>query len=141
MPETTAEVLDTDGWYRTGDVGFLRDGALAFRGRREGVIKTGAENVSELEVEEFLLTRVPGVVAAAVYGIPDDHWGEIVCASVEWEAGTELTLEELRDQARGELAGFKIPRRLEHVEAGTWPVMGTGKLDKRALKERATTAR
>lgn len=138
--EATAAAIDADGFFHTGDYGSLDgDGRLYFRGRYSMMIKTGGENVSEIEVENFLMSRIPGVRQAAVVGAPDEKWGEAVVAFVELEDPTAFDPDALRAACRGELAGFKIPRRYVHLSARDWPTTPTGKLNKAVLRERART--
>ncbi len=136
LDEETARTFDDEGYVRTGDIGHLEGDYLFFEGRYKAMIKTGGENVSELEVENFLVSEFPEIHVTAVVGAPDPEWGEAVCAFVELEPGETLTLEELRVRCREKLAGFKIPRRLEMVETGGWPHGATGKIDKHELRRR-----
>jgi fatty-acyl-CoA synthase len=138
LPELAAQSVDADGFFHSGDRGHLRGGALYFQGRYKNVVKSGGENVSELEVEDFLGATIPEIRTVAVVGAPDEVFTEAVCAFVEWQPGAELTLQELRELCRGQLAGFKIPRRLFPVRPGAWPLLASGKLDKAGL--RATAA-
>jgi acyl-CoA synthetase (AMP-forming)/AMP-acid ligase II len=115
-PEATAAAL-RDGWFHTGDLGALdADGYLSIVGRLKDVIRTGGESVAPAEVEAAL-AGAPGVRELAVVGIPDPHWGEVVCAVVVPEAGATPTLDALRAHCAGRLAGFKQPRRLEQIDA------------------------
>lgn len=136
LDEETARTFDEEGYVRTGDMGHLEGDYLFYEGRYKAMIKTGGENVSELEVENFLAAEFPEIQLAAVVGVPDPEWGEAVCAFVELAPGAELTLGDLRARCRDRLAGFKIPRRLETVEHGGWPHLATGKLDKQQLRDR-----
>ncbi|MCA9511610.1 MAG: long-chain fatty acid--CoA ligase, partial [Myxococcales bacterium] len=105
------------GAYRTGDLGALDDeGYLSVVGRKRDVIRTGGETVAPAEVEAVLGAH-PDVEEVAVVGIPDAAWGEIVCAVVVARAGRAPTLETLVAFARDRLARFKLPRRLEIVDA------------------------
>jgi fatty-acyl-CoA synthase len=138
-PEKPAEAIDEDGFFHTGDYGFIDDeGRLYYRGRYSMMIKTGGENVSETEVESFLMREVPGVVAAAVVGAPDERWGEAVVAFVELEPGMALDPEALRDACRGKIAGYKIPKRFYDVKNNGWPTSPMGKLMKQELRATAS---
>jgi acyl-CoA synthetase (AMP-forming)/AMP-acid ligase II len=131
-------VLDDAGFFHTGDYGYLDDdGRVYYRGRYAAMVKTGGENVSQVEVENFLMGHVPGVRQSAVVGIPDERWGEIVVAFVEVDPSRRLSSEQIRDVCRGHIAGFKIPKVVIEVEPGEWPVTPTGKINKRELVERA----
>lgn len=137
LPELTAETIGEDGYLRSGDRGYLRDGYLHFIGRYKFMVKTGGENVSELEVENFLTDHIPSVAMPVVVGSPDQQYGEIVCAYIEWTPGGELTLAEVQAVCRGRLANFKMPRRIVPVLPGQWPLTASGKIDKSALRRMA----
>jgi fatty-acyl-CoA synthase len=134
MPAETAAAFDTDHWMHTGDLGlFDDDGFLFFLGRSDQMIKTGGENVYPSDVEKVLLQH-PAVVDAAVVGVPDPRWGEVVVANVV-RAVPSLSEAELDDWCRPHLARFKRPRRwlfVERIER-----LGTQKVDYRAVRERS----
>ncbi|CAN5422928.1 fatty-acid--CoA ligase FadD5 [soil metagenome] len=130
-PVATASTL-RDGWCHTGDIGRVDDrGLLYLVDRKKDVIITGGENVYSPEVEDALST-LDEVAACAVVGAPDHQWGEVVCAVVVPRADTSVTLDSVREQLRGRLAGYKLPRRL-HVVAEL-PVLASGKVDKLRLR-------
>jgi fatty-acyl-CoA synthase len=116
-PALTGDAFCGD-FYRTGDVGELDDdGYLRIVGRRSELIRTGGETVAPVEVETAL-RRLPGVRDAAVVGLADDAWGEVVCAAVVVAAGAEApTVDELRRRLAGTLAPHKLPRRVVVVDA------------------------
>jgi acyl-CoA synthetase (AMP-forming)/AMP-acid ligase II len=131
-PEATAAVL-RDGWYRTGDLGYMDDERFVFIvDRATDMIISGAENVYSVEVEDAVMAH-PAVVEVAVIGVPDDYWGERVHAVVVLTDGATLELDELQDFCRARIAGFKLPRSLSAVEA--LPKSGAGKILKRELRE------
>jgi fatty-acyl-CoA synthase len=131
QPEETAKVTE-GGWFRTGDGGYLDDdGYLMITDRKKDVIISGGENVSSIEVEDRLMAH-PAVREAAVIGIPDDKWGELVTALVVTD-GSSLTADDLITHCRGTLAGFKCPKRVEFVTE--LPRTATGKLQKFKLRE------
>jgi fatty-acyl-CoA synthase len=133
-PDATAEAL-VDGWYRTGDTAEVDDeGYLTITGRVGDVIRTGGESVSPSEVERALADH-PGIADVAVVGIPDGHWGEIVCAAVVARPGPLLTVEQLRAHCSGRLAAFKHPRRLVGVTAIP-RTPSTNQIQRRILVER-----
>ena len=101
------------------------------------MIKTGGENVAQREVEIFLEDTLPFLTHAEVVGVPDETWGEAVCAFVEYADGVERTREELRELCKGRIANFKIPQHWITVPPGEWPVLGSGRVDKPALQRRA----
>lgn len=130
-PDATAKAL-RNGWFRTGDAGHLDgEGYLFLSDRIKDMIKSGGENVYPAEVENVILKH-PAIADAAVIGLPDERWGEAVGAVVVPSAGHELALEELQAYARRELAGFKIPRRLEILD--DLPRNGAGKIQKHVLR-------
>jgi acyl-CoA synthetase (AMP-forming)/AMP-acid ligase II len=118
-PAADAEAFDSDGWFRTGDLGVLRpDGHLRLTGRLKDVIIRKGENISARELEDVLFNH-PNVGDVAVIGVPDEERGELVCAVVETAAGAEpLSFEEMVAWCKD--AGLmlqKIPERLEIVDA------------------------
>lgn len=135
-PERTAEVF-RDGWVRTGDmVRIEADGNLFFHDRIKDVIKTGGMNVSSQEVERVLHTH-PGVLRAAVVGMPDPYWSEAVTAFVIPRPGQQLDPAELMAHCKTELATFKVPKAVHLVDE--LPVDPQGKVLKRKLREAALT--
>jgi acyl-CoA synthetase (AMP-forming)/AMP-acid ligase II len=131
QPEESDAVL-AEGWFRTGDGGYLDGPYLAIADRKKDVIISGGENVSSIEVEDTLYGH-PDVAEAGVIGIPDDKWGETVCALVVLRPGAEVTAESLIDYCRERLAHFKCPRSVEFRE--TLPRTATGKLQKFMLRQ------
>ena len=122
-PEATAAAF-RDGWFRTGDVAVLGDGAYRILGRSSvDIIKTGGYKVSALEVEEVLRTH-PAIAECAVVGIEDPEWGERICVAVERRGDAELTLAPLQAWAKERLAPYKIPRALRSVAALPRNAMG-----------------
>jgi len=132
-PAETAAAIDDQGWLATGDGGYLDDeGYLFLTDRIKDMIVTGAENVYPAEVEE-VLAQHPGVAEVAVFGVPDERWGEIVTATVVRSA-TEVSAPELVEFARERLAGYKLPRSVHFVEE--LPKTATGKVSKQELRGR-----
>jgi acyl-CoA synthetase (AMP-forming)/AMP-acid ligase II len=125
-------VYDPDGWLRTGDFGRLDgEGYLFLSGRRGDKIIRGGENIYPIEVER-VLEEHPGVREAAVIGIPDRRWGQIVRAViVPAEPGTPTSSDDLRRHVRNHLAGFKVPA--EWVFTSELPRNSNGKVVRRAL--------
>jgi long-chain acyl-CoA synthetase len=133
-PEETARAFE-DGLFRTGDVGYQdREGYFYILDRLKDMIVTGGENVYSGEVEAVLYEH-PAVLEAAVFGIPDTGWGELVVACVVRKPGTMVTGDDLINHCRRHLANYKIPRRFEFAEAAL-PKSGSGKILKRILRER-----
>jgi long-chain acyl-CoA synthetase len=131
LPHETAATLTADGFVRTGDGGYLRDGYLYLRDRIKDMIVTGGENVYPAEVERVLLTH-PRVSDAAVIGVPSEKWGETVKALVI-RAAPDLTEAELTAYTREYLARYKCPTSVEFV--GELPRNPAGKILKRVLRE------
>lgn len=132
-PEQTEAVL-RDGWYRTGDLGYLDDESYLFLvDRSKDMIVSGGENVYCTEVEEILY-RHPAVLEAAVFGVPDPRWGEAVHAVVvpRPEAG-ELDPTELISFCREHIAGYKVPKGID-LRSDPLPKSGPGKVLKRELR-------
>jgi o-succinylbenzoate---CoA ligase len=131
-PTVAPGVADEDGWLHTGDLGRIdEDGFLYVTGRLGDVIVTGGETVSPTEVEEVLL-RHPGVADAAVVGRDDTEWQEAVTAVVVLRGDADVSAAELRSHCGIELAGFKVPKRVEFVSE--LPRTTSGKLIRRALR-------
>ncbi|MCE2391944.1 MAG: acyl--CoA ligase [Proteobacteria bacterium] len=141
QPEQTRASIDGQGFFHSGDYGFMdADGNLYFRGRYKMMIKTGGENVAEREVEIFLENQLEQVRFAQVVGVPDEVWGEAVCAFVELEPGADANAAKLRGGCKGRISGFKIPRHFLFVEDGEWPLLDSGRPDKHRLRERAAAS-
>jgi long-chain acyl-CoA synthetase len=133
-PEETERAF-RGGFLRTGDVGYQdADGFFFILDRLKDLIVTGGENVYSGEVEAVLYEH-PAVREAAVFGIPDPTWGELVTACVVLEPGSTLTAGELVAHCRRSLANYKVPRHVEFSETEL-PKSGSGKILKRALRER-----
>jgi acyl-CoA synthetase (AMP-forming)/AMP-acid ligase II len=128
-PAETARVQE-GGWFHTGDGGTFSEGYLTIADRKKDVIISGGENVSSIEVEDALNSH-PAIREAAVIGIPDEKWGELVTALVVVEGS--VTAEELIQHCRGYLAGYKCPKRIEFLDA--LPRTATGKIQKFKLRE------
>jgi long-chain acyl-CoA synthetase len=123
-----------DGLFRTGDVGYQDTaGYFYILDRLKDMIVTGGENVYSGEVESVIYEH-PAVREAAVFGIPDPQWGEIVLACVVLKPGKALTVDDLITHCRRTLANYKIPRRVEFSQTGL-PKSGSGKVLKRILRE------
>jgi long-chain acyl-CoA synthetase len=123
-----------NGFFRTGDVGYQdADGYFYILDRLKDMIVTGGENVYSGEVEAVIYTN-PAVREAAVFGIPDPKWGEIVKACVVLKPGKKLTADELIAYCRRSLANYKIPRSIQFSETEL-PKSGSGKILKRLLRD------
>jgi long-chain acyl-CoA synthetase len=131
LPEATASALTEDGWFRSGDAGYLRDGYLYIHDRVKDMIVSGGENIYPAEIENALMKH-EGIADAAVIGVPDDKWGETPKAIVVTVPDVELTDAEVIEFARGQIARFKCPTSVEFVEA--IPRNPSGKVLKRELR-------
>ena len=133
-PEETAAAF-RGGLFRTGDVGYQDAGGYFYiLDRSKDMIVTGGENVYSGEVEAVIYTH-PAVSEAAVFGVPDPRWGELVMACVKLKPGKTLSADDLTAHCRKSLASYKIPRRVEFSDTEL-PMSGSGKILKRVLRER-----
>ena len=131
-PKATRDVM-MDGWLRTGDMAVWdEDRYFLVVDRKKDIIISGGENISSIEIEKVLVSH-PAVYEAAVVGVPDERWGEVPKAFISAKPGALVTEDELRDYVRQRLAGFKVPKSFEFLEA--LPKGSTGKILKRALRE------
>ncbi|WP_170219395.1 class I adenylate-forming enzyme family protein [Nocardioides litoris] len=136
-PEETAANFVDGGWFRTGDVGVLdADGYLYLKDRLKDMIISGGENIYSVEVESAL-TAHPDIVEAAVYGVPDERWGESVKAVVVRVPGSPLNEDAVLAHARSRLARYKCPKVIEFTDA--LPKSGSGKIIKHVLRQRDAT--
>jgi long-chain acyl-CoA synthetase len=125
--------IERDGFITLGDVGYLdAEGYLYLRDRASDMVISGGVNIYPTEIEHALL-RCPGVLDCAVFGVPDEEFGERLLAVVQSELGTRRDADALIGRLRQELAGFKIPRTIEWVDA--LPRDDNGKVAKRRLRE------
>ncbi len=136
-PGATAAAIDSEGWLHTGDLGSLdRYGYCRVQGRLKDLIIRGGENIYPREVEDVLFTH-PSVIAAAVVGVPDHEWGEIVVAFIQTRAATDEA--ELTAFCRERLASYKVPRVWRFVEQ--FPQTASGKIQKFVLREQYATGK
>ena len=132
-PEETAKALVEGGWYRTGDVAYADDhGYLYIVDRAKDMIISGAENIYTTEVENALYAY-PGVLEAAVVGVPHEQWGEAVHAEVVPKPGVTLDSAELIAHCRTLIAGYKVPRTIA-IRVDPLPKSGAGKILKKDLR-------
>ena len=131
-PDATREAI-ADGWYRTGDGAYAdADGYLFMVDRLKDMIITGGENVYSIEVESVLVEH-EAILEAAVFGVPDDHWGEAVHAVVSVPPEADVTPDELIGHCRGRIAGFKVPKAID-LQTEPLPKSGAGKHLKHKLR-------
>jgi fatty-acyl-CoA synthase len=133
-PEKTAEAIDADGWMHTGDLAEMRaDGYCNIVGRIKDMVIRGGENVYPREIEEFLYAH-PDIADVQVIGVPDEKYGEELCAWIKLREGAEpLDAEKVRAFSAGKLAHFKIPRYVMLVDE--FPMTVTGKIRKIQMRE------
>jgi acyl-CoA synthetase (AMP-forming)/AMP-acid ligase II len=128
----TAEAIDPDGWFHTGDIGSLDEhGTIMFHGRYKDMLKVGGENVAAAEIEA-LLGRHPAVKLAQVVGIPDPKYVEVPAAFVELKPGSTASEADLLAFCKGEVSSFKVPRHVRFVTE--WP-MSSSKIQKFRLRQ------
>jgi len=132
-PAATAAAFTADGYFRTGDIGYLdEDGYLFIVDRKKEIIIRGGENISAAEVEAACYA-CDSVAEASVFGAPDERLGEVPVAVIHLNESAELSEADLLTFLDGRLARFKIPARVI-FSASSLPRLGTGKIDRRALK-------
>ncbi|MDP6872901.1 MAG: AMP-binding protein [Alphaproteobacteria bacterium] len=134
-PEETAKSYNADGWFLTGDMGYLRaDGYLRFLGRYKDMLKIGGENVDPMEVEAYLQGH-DDVLEAAVVGYPDERLTEVAVAFVAPREGRNPSEADILAHCRGRIASFKIPRHILFIPQ--LPMTPTGKVRKVELRAQA----
>jgi fatty-acyl-CoA synthase len=137
-PEETANAYDQDGWFYSGDMGYLRaDGFLRFLGRYKDMLKIGGENVDPMEVEAYLQGH-GDVADVAVVGHPDERLTEVAVAFVAPRPGRNPSEADILEFCRGRIASFKIPRHVLFLPE--LPMTSTGKVRKTELREQALEA-
>lgn len=131
--KATHEVIDKDGWLRTGDLAIRYDhGNYSITGRIKDMVCRGGENIYPREIEEFLFTH-PDIEQASVVGLPDPKYGEELCVWVQLHHGHQLEAEEVREFCRKSLAHYKVPRYVKFVDA--FPQTVSGKIQKFKIRE------
>ncbi len=130
-PQATDDSFTSDHWFKTGDIAIYESGSYKIIGRRSvDIIKSGGYKISALEIEEVLRTRSE-IKDCGVVGIPDDEWGEIVCAALV--KGGNIDTTDIDQWIRTKLPGYKVPRR--YIILDDLPRNAMGKVTKNALKE------
>ena len=131
-PEETARAITPDGWFRSGDAGYLdEDGYLFLHDRVKDMIVSGGENVYPAEVENAVMS-CEGVADVAVIGVPDEKWGEAVKAIVVKKPEADITADQVIAWARERIAGFKVPKSVDFVDE--LPRNPSGKILKKDLR-------
>jgi len=132
-PDKTAEAVDGAGWMHTGDLATMdADGYLNIVGRIKDMVIRGGENVYPREIEEFLYSH-PAITDVQVVGVPDEKYGEELCAWIRVRDGESVSEDDVRDYCRGKLAHFKVPRYVLVVDE--FPMTVTGKIQKFKMRE------
>jgi fatty-acyl-CoA synthase len=130
----TREAIDADGWMHTGDLATMdEERYVKIVGRLKDMVIRGGENVYPREIEEFLYHH-PKVQEVQVFGIPDEKYGEEICAWVRLRAGESATEEDIREFCRGRIAHYKVPRYVRFVDE--FPMTVTGKAQKYLMRKR-----
>jgi fatty-acyl-CoA synthase len=135
--ERTREAIDAARWMHTGDLATIDDeGFCNIVGRSKDMVIRGGENIYPREVEEYLY-RHPKIQDVQCVGVPDERYGEELCACVVLRSGEMLTEEEVQAFCRGQIAHYKVPRYVQFVE--TFPMTITGKVQKYLLRQSVAT--
>ena len=136
--DATHKAIDFAGWLHSGDLGCMdQDGYVRITGRLKDMIIRGGENIYPREIEDFIFTH-PKVVEVAVFGIPDEYYGEEIVAWVQLHAGETATEKDIKDYCAGKIAHFKIPKYVRIVNE--FPMTVTGKLQKFKMREMEVNA-
>ena len=132
-PEQTAKTIDDAGWLHSGDLGVMdAAGYLTIVGRIKDMVIRGGENIYPREVEEFLYSH-PDIQEVQVFGVPDIHMGEEICAWIKTKVSNTLTGEQVRTFCQGKITHYKVPRYIEFVQ--DYPMTVTGKIQKFKMRE------
>ena len=131
-PKKTADAIDSEGFFHTGDIGKMEGGFLYILDRMKDIIIRGGENIDCSEVEAAICAH-PAVRECSVFGLPDERLGEVVGTAV-W-CTSKVTPEELKKVAGEKLAKFKIPKHV-FLHSEELPKGATGKINKKGLREK-----
>jgi len=131
----TRESIDAARWMHTGDLATIDDeGYCNIVGRIKDMIIRGGENVYPREIEEYLYKH-PKIQDVQIFGVPDDHYGEEICAYIKLRPGVEATSQEIIEFCRGQIAHYKVPRYFKFVDQ--FPMTVTGKVQKFVMRDEA----
>ncbi len=130
--ETKRATIERDGLISLGDIGYLKEGHLYLCDRRSDMVISGGVNIYPAEIE-MVLQQCPGVQDCAIFGIPDDEFGESLAAAVQLLPDTVLTAEQIRDYLNQRLSSYKVPRRVDFHD--NLPREDSGKIFKRRLRD------
>ena len=132
--DANASSWDDMGWFRSGDLATVDDkGYFRIVGRNKDIIIRGGANISPREIEEILI-REPRIREASVIGLPDEYYGEVVCACIIPKPGDKPTADEIQAYLKARIASYKLPSRV--VMLDEFPLNSMGKVRKEVLKER-----
>ena len=131
--EATNEVFNDDGWFKSGDLGYIDDGFVYIVDRVKDMVIRGGENISCIEVETAIYAH-PSVQEAAVFGIPEERLGETLCVAICLKPSMELSAQELKDFLHDKLAAFKIPSLMQ-IAYQELPRVASGKFSKTQLRD------
>ncbi len=132
-PDATAAAIDEDGWLHSGDLAVrLPNGYYQITGRIKDMVIRGGENIYPREIEEYLFTH-PAIEQSAVVGVPDEKFGEELCAWIKLKSGESMTEDDVLDYCLGKLAHYKVPRYIRFVDR--FPQTVTGKIQKFKIRE------
>jgi fatty-acyl-CoA synthase len=132
-PERTADTVDCDGWLHSGDIGVMDvEGYTQVTGRIKDMIIRGGENIFPREIEEFLYKHT-AIQEVQVFGIPDERYGEQVCAWIKIMDGATLTADAVKDFCRKQISHFKVPVYIRFVDE--YPMTVTGKMQKFVMRD------
>jgi len=131
--EATDEVFNDDGWFRSGDLGYIDDGFVYIVDRVKDMVIRGGENISCIEVETAIYNH-PSVQEAAVFGIPEERLGETLCVAICLKPSMQLTEQDLNDFLKDKLAAFKIPSFVQ-IGFEELPRVASGKFSKTQLRD------
>ena len=135
-PEKTADAIDRNGWMHTGDLATMDDdGYFNIVGRIKDMVIRGGENIYPREIEEFLY-RHPAIQDVQVFGVPDQRFGEELCAWIKIRPGSNLTADAVKDFCKDQIAHYKVPRHIRFVDE--FPMTVTGKMQKFIMRETMT---
>uniref|UniRef100_A0A915N1E0 protein-tyrosine-phosphatase n=1 Tax=Meloidogyne javanica TaxID=6303 RepID=A0A915N1E0_MELJA len=133
--EATRAVIGKDRWYRSGDIGVMNEnGTVSIVGRYKDMIIRGGENIYPTEVEQFI-DKHPAVADVQVIGVPDERFGEVVCAWIRLKNGAILTESDIREYCAGKIAHYKVPKYILFKDIADFPLTVTGKVKKFEMRE------
>lgn len=132
-PEKTSETINKNGWLKTGDIGCMDEHKYTFyKSRIKELIIRGGTNIYPAEIEIFLRTH-ENVLDCYVVGLPDERLGEEICAWIKLKPNTNVSIEDIKDFCKSQIAFYKIPKYIKFVDS--FPISATGKCQKFKIQE------